>query len=246
MSALNPIALLNTLTRCGVDFVLVGALAVNAYVEARSTGDVDVMVPRDDERNRRALERALTELGAELLPAELGGAAEGMRERYPTYMFRTRHGKLDVLYHPDGSPPYAKVKDRAIVRPVGGVPTAVVAKDDLVRMKLAAGRPHDLADIANLTDGEHHELLRALVVMPLAPGVDEEWATDLAAARASMLDPDARVWTDEGHLKVDARTDDLIERQLEGWARALADRLHGAEVLAAPEAHVQIERPKRR
>jgi hypothetical protein len=57
--ALNPAALLGTLSACGVDFVVIGALAVGVHAEVRATGDVDVMLPIGDEANRRVLRRAL-------------------------------------------------------------------------------------------------------------------------------------------------------------------------------------------
>ena len=71
--ALNPAGLLGTLSACGVDFVVIGALAVGAHSEVRATGDVDVMVPVGDEANKRALQNALEQLGAVLLSSERGG-----------------------------------------------------------------------------------------------------------------------------------------------------------------------------
>jgi hypothetical protein len=56
---LDPAALLGTLSKSGVDFVVIGAMAVGVHGEVRSTGDVDIMVPIGDERNERALQAAL-------------------------------------------------------------------------------------------------------------------------------------------------------------------------------------------
>ena len=43
--ALNPAGLLGALPTCGVDFVVIGALAVGVHAEVRATGDVDVQIP---------------------------------------------------------------------------------------------------------------------------------------------------------------------------------------------------------
>jgi hypothetical protein len=123
--ALNPTGLLGTLSECGVDFVVIGAMAVGVHAEVRATGDVDVMVPIGDEANKRALQNALEQLGAVLLSSEQGGVDPSAGDPYPTVMFRTRYGKLDILYRPDGSDSYPKVSpDLAVSRLAGRALTA--------------------------------------------------------------------------------------------------------------------------
>lgn len=186
---LNPAALLATLSECRVDFVLIGAIAVGIHGEVRATGDVDVMVPVDDESNRQALGTALTKLNAERIPMSQGGAVQGSDAAYPTLMFRTRFGRLDVLYRPDGSAPYRAVKERSVTRELGGQPVNVAGKSDLVSMKLAAGRVDDLRDVASMTADEHGEPRRISLDFTLAAGVDPDWAHDLAMSRVSLFDP---------------------------------------------------------
>jgi hypothetical protein len=239
--ALNPAALLGTLSACGVDFVVIGALAVGVHAEVRATGDVDVMVPIGDEANRRALRLALEQLGAVLLSSEEGGVDPAAGDPYPTVMFRTRHGKLDILYRPDGSDSYPKVKQRSLETTIGGQRVRVVGRDDLVRMKLAAGRTDDFRDVANLTSSEQGAPRRVFLSMVLAPKVNHEWARDLATARAAYFDPSSRVRiTEDTHLEIEARRSDLTDRQIEQWAQALADRLEAAEVIAGTGIDVQI------
>lgn len=240
---LNPTATLATLSECGVDFVVIGALAVGVYGEVRGTADVDVMVPVDDEANRHALEKALDQLDATRIPTLAGGVEQGSDADYPTLMFNTRFGRLDILYRPDGSAPYPKIKQRAITRSLGGQPVRVAGKDDMVRMKLAAGRPDDLRDVASMTASERGEPRRISVSMKLAASVDEEWARELAQGRAVLFDPRSRVWTDSGRLKVEGIRSDLTGQQLELWAQALAERLYGSDVLAHPSADVWIGEP---
>jgi hypothetical protein len=238
---LDPIALLRTLSECGVDYVVVGAMAVGVHAEVRATGGVDVMVPAGDEANEQALAAALERLGATRIPAERGGIDPAAGDRYPTVMFSTRYGKLDVLYRPDGSDPYRKVKHRALQSTIGGQPVHMVGKTDLINMKLAAGRPSDFIDVANLTAAEHGDPRHVLATMSLAPDVDEDWARGLAYARVTMFDPAGRVWIADGLLKIEAFRADLTDAQIARWASAVAERLYGAQVLADTEVVVEID-----
>jgi hypothetical protein len=240
-AALDPVSLLSTLSACGVDYVVIGAMAVGVHAEVRATGDVDVMVPVGDERNKRALAEALEQLHATQIPADQGGVDPTAGDRYPTVMFHTRHGKLDVLYRPDGSDAYPKVKQRAVHTRIGGQPVQVVGKDDLINMKLAAGRPNDFVDVANLTAQEHGTQRHVFASMALAPSVDEDWARDLALARVAHFDPAGRAWTTDGWLRVEASRADLTDAQITRWAQALAERLHGAGVLADTQVHIEID-----
>lgn len=238
---LNPAALLATLAENGVDFVVIGALAVGVYSEVRATGDVDVMVPVGDDSNKRALQRALETLNAERVPSDQGGIDPTAGDPYPTMMFRTRYGKLDILYRPDGSDSYAKVKQRSVATTLAGQEVAVAGKSDLVRMKLAAGRTDDLRDVANLTASEQGEPRRIFVSMTLSRGVDHDWARDLATARVHYFDSDSRVWiAEDKYLRIEATRADLSHEQLAQWAHALADRLLAAEVVANTEVDIEI------
>jgi hypothetical protein len=239
--ALNPAGLLGALSECGVDFVVIGALAVGVHAEVRATGDVDVMVPIGDEANKHALQGALQQLGAVLLSSEQGGVDRTAGDPYPTVMFGTRYGKLDILYRPDGSDSYPKVKQRSLQTTINSQRVHVAGKDDLIRMKLAAGRTDDLRDVASLTSSEQGVPRWVLVSMVLAPEVDHEWARDLAVARAAYFDPSSRVRIAEStHLRIEARRSDLTGRQIEQWAHALADRLEVAGVIANTDIDVQI------
>ena len=239
--ALNPAGLLGTLSACGVDFVVIGALAVGAHSEVRATGDVDVMVPIGDEANKLALQNALEQLGAVLLSSEHGGVDPAAGDPYPTVMFRTRYGKLDILYRPDGSDSYPKVKQRSLETKINGQRVHVAGKNDLVRMKLAAGRTDDFRDVANLTASEQGVPRRVSISMELAPGVDPVWARDLTSARVAYFDPSSRVQTaDDVYLQIEARRLDLTDQQIEQWAHALADRLEAAGVIANCDIDVQI------
>ncbi len=62
----------------------------------------------------------------------------------------TDAGWLDLLLDPDGSPGYEALRDNAARVEIDGRVVRVSSVDDLVAMKQAAGRPQDLADIAEL------------------------------------------------------------------------------------------------
>ncbi len=65
----DPRAILLALAEHGVEFVVVGGVAVQAHGHGRSTKDLDVM-PRPDLVNLSRLSEALAALGAQLLRAD--------------------------------------------------------------------------------------------------------------------------------------------------------------------------------
>lgn len=67
-----------------------------------------------------------------------------------TITLDTDIGRIDFLAEPDGAPPYKDLKARAIPFDLDGVTVYVACIDDLIAMKRAAGRPKDLAHIAEL------------------------------------------------------------------------------------------------
>jgi hypothetical protein len=119
-----------------VDFVVIGGIAVQTHGYIRATRDLDV-IPCTSQANSRRMSNALAELEAE----ELG-------RRAPVVRYSTRHGRLDlVAFDAD----FDQLRDRALVVELDGFEVAVASLDDLVRMKRAAGRPHDFRDIGALT-----------------------------------------------------------------------------------------------
>lgn len=152
---LDLLRLLATLGRHEVDYVVVGGVAVQVHGHRRTTKDLDI-VPAPSPRNHERLAAALSEL-----EARQRGVDPGRTEIPPTDPERlrlapivppltTRHGEVRVLNEPKGGAPYRALRARALVIDLDGVEVAVVGLDDLIRMKRAAGRPEDLADIAVL------------------------------------------------------------------------------------------------
>jgi predicted nucleotidyltransferase len=146
--------ILRTLAEYRVDFVVIGGIAVQAHGYIRGTKDLDVVV-RPTAVNLRRLSEALADLGAALRtrgtlrlsdPNQLG--------RAPLIPVMTKHGPLDVvnIEHLAGPPAsYDSLRDAALVIDLNDIEVPVAGLSDLIRMKRAAGRPHDLADIEALT-----------------------------------------------------------------------------------------------
>jgi predicted nucleotidyltransferase len=138
-------AILRTLVERGVDFVVVGGVAVQAHGYLRATGDLDI-VPEPTLLNLSRLSEALAQLDVHADPHLLRSA--------PQIPLATRYGRLDLLNlaHLAGAPStFDLLRQRALVVDLDGVLIPVAGLDDLVRMKRAAGRPHDLLDIGALT-----------------------------------------------------------------------------------------------
>jgi predicted nucleotidyltransferase len=151
----DPRRILIALVEHGVDFVVVGAVAVQAHGHGRSTRDLDV-IPRPDLVNLSRLGEALASLGARLLRAEqpVDVTDPQLLKRAPLVPLITQYGRLDLLNvaQTEGAPrSYEELRARAFEAEIDGHRVAVAGLDDLIRMKRAAGRDLDLEDIGALT-----------------------------------------------------------------------------------------------
>lgn len=153
----RPDALVATLNAHAVDYIVVGGIAAIRHGSRRATRDLDI-VPAPAPDNYGRLASALRELGAELRgvdahrlgidPADPDVLADGA-----DLGLATKHGFLDVLQELVGID-YAALRERAQPARLGSEPIAVAHVDDLIAMKLRAGRPIDLQDIAAMTAHE--------------------------------------------------------------------------------------------
>jgi predicted nucleotidyltransferase len=150
----EPEEILRVLSEHRVDFVVIGGIAVQAHGYIRSTKDLD-LVARPTPLNLTRLSEALAELAAESRGrARVNVTDPHLLRRTPLVPIMTRAGPLDVLNleHVDGAPRgYEALRDRALTIELRGMQIAVAGLSDLVRMKRAAGREHDLANIEALT-----------------------------------------------------------------------------------------------
>jgi hypothetical protein len=145
--------ILRALADHGVDYVLIGGLAVQTHGHVRTTNDAD-LIPAPDPANLKRLAATLRSLGARVLnPGQEDTEIDAkMLPRAAIWQFATRDGGIDVMHEVPGGRPYADLSKRALRVRLGDVEVPVVDLDDLIQMKLARGRPVDLADVAALTD----------------------------------------------------------------------------------------------
>jgi hypothetical protein len=144
----DPSAILETLVRHGVDFVVIGGLAGMAHGSAFNTDDTDISYGRGGD-NLERLAGALDKLEAKLrgpnLPPDLPFVADAETlRRGANFTFTTKHGILDLLADPAGAPRYADLAADAVAVEIAGVRVRVASLDHLIAMKEAAGRPKDV------------------------------------------------------------------------------------------------------
>jgi hypothetical protein len=164
--ALDAAELLAALSRHGVDCVLIGGMAMQAYGHVRTTIDLDVIAAWTPE-NLARLAVALGELGARLRGVDadlLGIDVTNPQQLYEggNFLMRTSHGDLDVFAvdQTAGAPrSYEQLRGRAVEVEVLGARILIAHREDLIRMKTAAStfrdrpeakRRQDLDDIAVL------------------------------------------------------------------------------------------------
>ncbi len=143
-------AVARALNDAGVPYIVVGGLAVNAHGYGRLTEDLDLVIKLVPEHVRAAF-AALKSLGYEpRLPVTAEGFSDpAVRARWIAEKGRHRETPVDVFaVEPfDFDDEYR----RALVEEVApGVPVRVVRLQALLRLKREAGRPQDLADVAEL------------------------------------------------------------------------------------------------
>jgi predicted nucleotidyltransferase len=146
--------MLRRLTTAGVDFVVIGAIALVLHGSARLTRDLDIAFASDD-ANLEALGGVLVGLNAQLREADEGlpftpDAATLRNVQLLT--LTTSSGWLDVHKSVDGAPPYEVLRRSAERVDLGGFFVLVASLDDLEAMKRAAGRAQDLADLVEIEE----------------------------------------------------------------------------------------------
>jgi hypothetical protein len=148
--------LADALARRGVDYIVVGGVAVGAHGYVRATRDLDI-VPDPDRENLRRLATTLRDLDATLSLAAgrpFNPATELPRlEKRENMTLETRLGGLDVIQRAPGVPSFTTIAADAIDAELLSVPVRICSLEHLREMKAAAGRAQDLADLANLPGG---------------------------------------------------------------------------------------------
>lgn len=152
-------ALVRALNEAQVPFIVVGGLAVNAHGYGRATWDVDLVIRLQPEPIRKAF-RALGSLGYR---PRVPVTAEGFSDPEQRARWITEKGMAVLNFHSDGhreTPVDVFVTEpfdfdteyrQALLEDVApGVTVRILRLAALVKLKREAGRPQDLADIAEL------------------------------------------------------------------------------------------------
>lgn len=138
--------LLGSLTKRGVDFVVIGGVAGLAQGSSYPTYDLDVAYARDRSNLERLVD-ALRDLEVTLrgAPADLPFQLDVKTlENGANFTFDTAFGKFDILGDVEGSGGYDSLRKNAVVTVVAGSEVRVASIDYLIAMKRAANRPKDL------------------------------------------------------------------------------------------------------
>jgi hypothetical protein len=159
---LDPGGLLRQLHSAGVEHVLIGGLAVNAYGVIRSTKDVDIC-PAPDPGNLARLADLLRRLGVRQLGVSDNGFSADELPFDPTraddlaqggnFRLDTPLGVLDIMQWIPGieaGSAYATLASDAQLAVAFGIEIRVCSITALRLMKRAAARPQDLQDLADL------------------------------------------------------------------------------------------------
>jgi hypothetical protein len=149
VTAFDPIGSLRVLADHGVRYVVIGGVAGVTHGSPSVTQDLDVC----SERSPENLRRLAAALGS--IHARLRGADEDVRFSLDAktlaagdhFTFVTDRGDLDCLGLPTGTLGYDDLMKGAVDVDLDGLVVAVASIDDLIRMKRAAGRPRDLAEL---------------------------------------------------------------------------------------------------
>lgn len=131
----------------GVEYMVVGGHAVNAYGVPRLTKDIDVFI-RSSEANSERVFRALTRFGA-----PLEGLSPNDFRGHPEEVFQigVEPNRVDILQSISGVDFEPAWKRRALFEVEEGLTAPFLSLEDLLANKQTTARPQDLADVAHLT-----------------------------------------------------------------------------------------------
>jgi len=148
--------ILRRLAEAGVDYIVIGGVAVGFHGYVRATKDLDI-VPAPDRPNLERLVGALRELDA-----KLDGAGDFDADEIPdpldpdilalggNWVLQTRLGRFDVMQWLGDVELWDMLAPAAVEVDMEGMLVKVVSYEDLVALKRQAARPSDLEDLERL------------------------------------------------------------------------------------------------
>ena len=128
----------------GVEYVVVGGVAVNAHGYVRNTSDLDIFF-RPSLENAAALFHALESVS---VPLD-GMDSTDLLIDYAQFQMKTPMGRVDFL-HSIGDMPFDQAWNGRVEEEVDGIRVYFISKQDLIENKLQVGRLQDLVDAEKL------------------------------------------------------------------------------------------------
>jgi hypothetical protein len=149
MKRFEPTHAMHVLTEHDVRFVVIGGVAGATHGSPSVTQDLDICY----ERSHDNIEHLVAALRS--IHASLRGVDDDVRFSLDAdtiaagdhFTFVTDLGDLDCLGIPAGTLGYDDLVRNAIDVDLDGFAVSIASIDDLIRMKRAAGRPRDLAEL---------------------------------------------------------------------------------------------------
>lgn len=143
---------LTLLSDSGVQFVIIGGLAITIHGSSYVTFDLDICYARDDE-NLIRLARAFQPINPRLRDAPVGlpfRCDEETLKRGLNFTLTTDIGDIDLIGEVTGVGDYLVVAAASMPVELFGRQYAVLTLDALIASKRAAGRPKDLQVLPEL------------------------------------------------------------------------------------------------
>ncbi|MFH1055151.1 MAG: hypothetical protein V1744_03530, partial [Candidatus Altiarchaeota archaeon] len=153
------------LNNAGVDYLVVGGVALVLHGVVRMTVDLDLVVD-ESEANLEKFVSAVEKLGYKpKVPVKLRDFVDEKKRRqwvveknmkvFSVYNPKAPYMIVDVLL--DGQLDYPKLKRDRIVVDAGGIKVPVVSIKHLKELKLLSGRVQDVMDVKSLDELEDNE-----------------------------------------------------------------------------------------
>lgn len=143
----NDARVIQALIRAEVRFMVIGGVAVKAYLSARKANDLDILIePTVDTAEKTITALKSLDIRARFSPQELARPAK----QIPIKGFPYAHD-FDLLT-PQAGVDFTSMYDRSQGFALGEFEVKVASIDDLIAAKENSGRPHDLEDINALKE----------------------------------------------------------------------------------------------
>jgi len=144
--------------KLGIDYVVVGGLAVNFHGVPRMTYDIDLMILPQKENILKLVSKLMKWGYRTKVPIDPSDLADEVKRNswvrdkgmkaLNFYSEKLPIGEIDLVFE---SPiPYDKLKDKSIKIELQGEKIPIISIHDLIELKLHAGRRQDLLDVEHL------------------------------------------------------------------------------------------------